>query len=27
LDGIIAELAVKMKLTNDDLLKKHANGI
>lgn len=26
LDGIIAELAVKMKLTNDDLLKKHANG-
>ena len=26
LDGIIAELAVKMKLTNEDLLKKHANG-
>ena len=26
LDGIIAELAVKMKLTNDDLLKKHAKG-
>ena len=26
LDAIVAELAVKMKLTNDDLLKKHANG-